>query len=210
MPIVPSDAQLISDAMNSRLLDVWTSTIGRVESYDPATQTASVRPVVRRPLQAADGAIGHEDLPVVPNVPVLQPRSGGFFVHLPVAAGDAVLLVFTTDSFALWRESGDVVNPGDLRRHNLSNAIAIPGLGPASAALPNIPTNEAVLGGGVFRVGTSAADFVALSTKVNDALEAIRTWANSHTHGTAMGPSATTAPTLAALASTASTRLKSE
>lgn len=215
MALDPSDSEVIRDAIGARLAEVWTATIGRVESYDPIKQTADVLPVVRRPLQASDGHVGHEDLPVIPNVPVLQARSGGFFVHLPVEAGDTVLLVFTSDSFQMWRESGSVVNPGDLRRHSLSNAIAIPGVFPALQPLldpPNIgmPSSEAVLGGGVYRVGDSlTADFVALATKVDSAIAAIRSWANSHKHPTAMGPSAVTDTPLDAQPSVAATKLKS-
>lgn len=212
MALDPTDAEVIRAAITARLGEVWTATIGRVESYDPQTQTASVLPVVRRPLKAADGHVGHEDLPVLPNVPVLQPRAGGFFVHLPVVVGDTVLVVFTSDSFAMWRESGAVTNPGDLRRHSLSNAVAIPGVFPAKLALADIPTNEAVLGGGVFRVGAASADFVALAAKVDTAIANLQQAFDGHTHATAMGPSGPPAPTAAvgAQASTAATKLKSE
>ena len=212
MAIEPTDAEVIRDAINARLLDVWTATIGRVESYDPKTQTANILPVVRRPLQSADGHIGHEDLPVLPNVPVLQPRAGGFFVHLPLQAGDTVLVVFTADSFQMWRNSGSVTNPGDLRRHSLSNAIAIPGVFPNLEALldpPNVgmASDEAVLGGGVYRVGdATAAQFVALSNKVDAALELIKT----HVHPSAMGPTGTSTELASMVTATGATKLKAE
>lgn len=180
MAIDPTDSEVIRDAMNARLGDVWTASVGRVQSYDAIKQVADVLPVVRRPLTAADGSVGHEDLPVIPNVPVLQPRAGGFFVHLPLVVGDTVLLIFASDSFQMWRESGSISNPGDLRRHSLSNAIAIPGIFPALELLtdpphPGMSDTEAVLGGGVYRVGSATdAQFVALSNKVEDALSELK------------------------------------
>lgn len=212
MALDPSDSEVIRDGIDSRLSDVWTATIGRVQKYDAKTQTADVLPVVRRALVAADGYVGHEDLPVIPNVPVLHSRSGGFFVHLPVEVGDTVLLVFTKDSFQMWRESGSVVNPGDLSRHSLSNAVAIPGIFPSKEPLvdpPNVgmPDNEAVLGGGVFRFGdATAAQFVALSNKVDAALVLIKT----HLHPTAMGPSGASAELTSMNTATGATKLKSE
>jgi hypothetical protein len=210
MALDPTDSEVIRDALTSRLLDVWTATIGRVETYYPETQTADILPVVRRPLQAADGFVGHEDVPVLPNVPVLQPRAGGYFVHLPIIAGDTVLVVFTSDSFQMWRGSGSVVNPGDLRRHSLANAIAIPGVFPAAMALADIPTDMAVLGGGVYRVGAASAGFVALAAKVDAALDAIQSWATSHAHSIPTGTSGPASPALSAAASVAATKLKSE
>lgn len=216
MALDPSDSEVIRDAINARLGEVWTATVGRVQSYDAVKQTVDVLPVIRRPLQAADGQVGHEDLPVIPNVPVLHMRAGGFFVHLPVEKDDTVLLIFTSDSFQMWRESGSVVNPGDLRRHSLSNAIAIPGVFPATQPLTDLPnvgmaSDEAVLGGGVYRVGdATAADFVALASKVDSALSAIHSWATEHTHPTAMGPSGNATPVLAEQPSVAATKLKAE
>lgn len=180
MSVVPSDAEVIRDAIEARLLDVWTAMIGRVQSYDATKQVADILPVVRRPLSSADGDIEHEDLPVLPNVPVLQPRAGGFFIHLPVMVGDTVLVIFTSDSFQMWRETGSVVNPGDLRRHSLTNAIAIPGIFPnaqplTDAPLPGMSTTEAVFGGGVYRFGGQAsAEFVALASLVTAQLAALK------------------------------------
>ena len=151
MALDPSDSEVIRDAITARLGEVWTATIGRVQKYDAVTQTADILPVVRRAIQAGDGTIGHEELPVIPNVPVLQARAGGFFVNLPVDVGDTMLVVFTSSSFQMWRESGSVVDPGDLRRHSLSNAIAIPGVFPSTK--PISPVDAAASAGGAAILG---------------------------------------------------------
>lgn len=121
--------EVIRNAMDHRLDRVHVAKICRVKSYDPTTQSADIVPVVRRSVRDENNdVIDSEEICVLPNVPILQLRAGGFFVHLPVEAGDHVLAIFSEDSFQYWRETGSVSDPGDQRRHSLANAVAIPGI----------------------------------------------------------------------------------
>ena len=62
------------------------------------------------------------------NVPVLFPRSRKAAVTFPLEKGDTVLLVFAERSLDEWIEKGgNKVSPEDPRRHDMSDAIAIPG-----------------------------------------------------------------------------------
>ena len=120
---------------------------GRVERYDAATQIADVLPLVRHPVPQPDGSYALEDLPVVPSVPVIFPRVGRMFVSLPIAPGDTVQLLVNTAAIGHWRAgSGDVTDPGDLRRQHLAHAVAIPGLYARSAALGHASATDLVLG----------------------------------------------------------------
>jgi len=102
---------------------------GRVQSYDPATQTADVVPLIRQQVPQPDGSYVMEELPVVPSVPVLWPRVGAWFLSFPIAPGDTVQLLVNTSAIGHWRVgNGDVTDPGDLRRQHLAHAVAIPGL----------------------------------------------------------------------------------
>jgi len=69
-------------------------------------------------------------MPVVPDVPVVWPRSGGAQMTMPVRRGDTVLLVFTDRSIDRWLAQGGNVTPDDRRQHDLSDAVAVPGLVP--------------------------------------------------------------------------------
>ena len=53
--------------------------------------------------------------------------------------------------------TGEVSDPGDLRRHDLSHAVCIPGFTPASAAPPAL------------------ADAAALASKVDNLIKALKT-----------------------------------
>ena len=81
---------------------------GNVESFDPNTQTAVVRPADPR-------------MPVIRDVPVFMP------VSFPVNTGDACLLVFADFDIDTWLASGETEEPASGRMHSLSDAFAFVG-----------------------------------------------------------------------------------
>lgn len=197
-----------------KILDnIHTAMPGRIESYDPATQRADVQPLIRQRVPKADTDERehvYEDLPLIPSVRVLHPRGGGAFVHLPIAAGDTVLLVFCSSGIGHW-EAGDgsIQDAGDERRHHPAHAVAIPGMYPAAKNIPSedARTDELVLGfeGGtavrlrrgdhaspstivietsanVFLAGEAGAQFMARADRVDAAIDALRAALNTHTH----------------------------
>jgi hypothetical protein len=195
-----------------------------VTAYDAAKQVAECRPVVREPFVGEDGATTFEELPTVPDVPVLWPGGGGFHVHFPLDAGDHVLLVFSDVATGVWRASGEPSEPGDLRRHHLSSCFAVPGVRHDAQALSDAPASgEAAIvapGGGTVRVSKSGAsgEFVALAALVQSALDSLQAAFDAHTHvvattGTAAAQSGTAAPVaspVGPLGPVASSTLKSD
>ena len=117
---------MLRSAIDGRLEGIHTSLPGRIESYDYKTQKASVKPLVKRVYR--DGRT--ESLPVIDAVPVVFPRSGGASLTFPVKRGDGVLLVFAERALENWLTSGGEQEPGDPRRFDLTDAIAVPGLIP--------------------------------------------------------------------------------
>lgn len=123
----PTLSDVLEAAINAFLADVHTVLVGRVESYDPATQTISARAVVRRGFATEDGERATEELPVLNNVPVGFPGGTRGWITWPVAVGDTVLLLIGELSHDRWLQIGGAgVDPGDDRRFNLSDAFAIP------------------------------------------------------------------------------------
>ena len=98
----------------------------QIERYDHTEQRADVPPLPRRAYVV--GVV--QGMPVVPDVPVVWPRSGGAQMTMPVRRGDTVLLVFTDRSIDRWLAQGGDVTPDDRRQHDLSDAVAVPGLVP--------------------------------------------------------------------------------
>lgn len=204
MGVEPTLAEIVREALESRLLDVWTAAVCRVEKYTPGTPpTVDALPMVRRALPDTAGGTQHEDLPVLPNVPVLFPHSAAFSGTWPLVPGDFVLVIFCASAIGNWRETGDVSDPGDLRRHDLSHGIAIPGVAPKGTTLPTDPTATIFETSAHVQIGAAASEFVVLADKMVTAF-------NAHVHATAgTGPPSTPTTPITAAAIQA-IKLKSE
>jgi len=153
----PSFPAALRGAVNARLLDVHTAMPARVESYDAEQQRVSVKPLIKRGYLDEAGDRQTEEIPVINDVPVVFPGAGGFRVTFPVARGDVVLIVFAETSLDRWLVRGSVIDPGDDRRHDLNDAIAIPGLRPFSDPLASAPTDKLSIGadeGAVINIAT--------------------------------------------------------
>lgn len=143
----PTEPQLAHARMEQHDLEQYTACPGRVQSYDAATQTADIVPLVRHPVPQPDGSYTTEDLPVVPSVPVLMLRSGRMFFAPPLAPGDTVQLLVNTSAIGHWRAGdGGVTDPGDLRRQHLAHAVALPGLYVRRKALAHASATDLVMG----------------------------------------------------------------
>lgn len=173
----PTLAEVLRQAIDSRICDVHTSLPGRVVSYDRSTQRADIEIVVRSAVETSDGSYAEEELPVLPDVPIAWLRGGGVSLQLPLRAGDHVWVMFSEVALGNWRVSGQTSSPGDISRHSLSYPVAIPCLAPDTEPLPAAGGSEAafdVPGGMTLRVGGTAAQAVALAPLVSAVLNALK------------------------------------
>lgn len=169
-------AEMIAGVLAHHAQRLHVAQPGIVESYDPATQRASVQLCIQQRM-IVEGGTELLPAPLLPSVPVMFPRGGGAFITWPIAKGDHVLVVFQDGSIDRWTQMGGVVDPIDPRAHALSDAVAIPGFYPYPRALPGTDPEAIVLGAeGV------EAKFVALAEKVEAELAKLRAAFNSHTH----------------------------
>lgn len=198
----PDEVQVLRAAIRARVADVRTAVPGMVVDYDAAKQTATVKLAVRLP--TPDGS-DVEEIKPLPNVPVKWPRGGGYFATMPLVAGDPGLLVFSEVDFSAWRETGEVADPATPRRHGLY-AYFLPGGCADGDEIPEASADHMVLGktgGAIARfkdstieLGGGATQFAALANKVQAEINALRSWAASHTHpytDTPVGPAVTLA-----------------
>lgn len=182
----PSIAEIVRAALDARVADLRVSLPGAIESFDPETQLASVRPLLHDTHEDEAGDEVTEELPVIPNVPVQVYGAGELRLSFPVNPGDPCLLVFTDRSLDLWIERGGSVDPVDVRRHNLTDAVAFVGVRAKAGALADYDTDAAALrhadGTGVYvqsgRVDLgvkNASMSVALAEKVLTELSTLKT-----------------------------------
>jgi hypothetical protein len=124
----------ISESL-SRIIDAALSGVNsglpaKVLSYNKDDQTVEVeiQHVDKIEKDGLDDPVERGVEPL-PDVPVLFPRSGVFSITWPLKKGDDIFLVFSQRSTEEWYlKSGDgAIDPKDKRRHDLSDAFAIPG-----------------------------------------------------------------------------------
>ena len=118
----------IEAAIERHLSQVHTVMPGKIEKYDWELQKASVKPLIKK--QYLDGR--EASLPLIVNVPVMFMRTDNFSFSYPINEGDLVLILFSERSMELYLKDGGEQLPGDRRKFDLSDGIAIPGLYPFS------------------------------------------------------------------------------
>jgi hypothetical protein len=124
----PTFTEMLSAAMDSRAKDINIALPGTIVSYDPATQSCSVKPLIRDIFRDEEGEDVTDSLPIINKVPVMTFGGGGYRITFPIKKGDPVLIIFCDRSIDKWLATGGEVDPRDGRRHNLNDAIVIPGL----------------------------------------------------------------------------------
>ncbi len=211
----PEDADIIASAIEARLLVLHTTLSGTIKSYNPLTQRADIVLLVNSPLDLSDGSTLHEELPILPNVPIKWMRAGGFIFHWPLSEGDFVEVTFHEADLSQWLSTGQKGDVADRRRFDLSNATAAPSsawplsmiISPEDATDPGVVLN----GPGTVRIGSLAASvFVALAPLVDARILAIQMAFDAHIHATGVGPSGPPAAPIGALGSVTATKLKAQ
>lgn len=214
MPIEPDDAEVTEEVHRSFMLDVHTSVPAVTRDYTPGKQVGTFLPVVKGSVKDADGNNVFELRPEIQNVMVRWERAGGHYDHKPLAAGDHGWLIFSEDSYAHWRATGEISEPGDLTRHSISYPFFLPGAWPDDDPLPDVGGSEGVhiVPAGSFRrfskAGSTTADFVSLDTKVASMIGDLVNWVKTGVAPSGGGPVTYAAPFTPA--STAATSLKSD
>lgn len=103
-----------------------TAIPAKVIRYVRDKQKADVQPLIQE--RYLDGKL--IDYPIIYDVPVIFPGAGGGQITFPLRVDDVVLLIFSERSIDRWVHSTSKapIDPQDTRKHDLSDAIAIPGL----------------------------------------------------------------------------------
>lgn len=123
--ITPEFGEVVRSIIDSVLLDLNVCLPAKIVSYDKDTQYADVE--IQLQQKFGDGSL--VSYAVIPKVPVKHPRSnaGHAFIHMPIKPGDDVVLVFSQRSLDNWKTQGGMTDPGDPRKHHITDAYALIG-----------------------------------------------------------------------------------
>ncbi len=200
--MTPTLNLILQTALESAASGIRVAMPGRVVSYDATKQRAAVQPMIEDGFEAEGGERKTTILPTIPDVPVAFLGAGGYSETFPISKGDTVLLVFCSSSIARWKVKGGVLDPGDDRHHELSDAIAYAGVRDFAHALTGVPTDAWVIttpAGKQIRLGSASANQSALLgeqflTQLSTLLSAIATAVGGISgSGAAAGAAITTA-----------------
>ena len=187
-PTTPDSTSNAREAARAAVAAVNVALPATVVAYDHTTQTATVKlvPCFRRKNPANGNAVECYSPPNVPRVPVAFQGSGDYSDTYPLAVGSSGLLVVADRSLDEWRSTGAArTEPQDLRRHNLTDGVFLPGVRSPAAPLTGtalaadgrvLKAPKVVLESSDVRLGSAAAtQAVALAPLVqanSTALEA--------------------------------------
>jgi hypothetical protein len=113
--------------------NVHTAMPGKVESYNSATRTGQVKPLLK--MASIDGT--QTEIKSIPDVPFAIYGTAKSGVVLPIAVGDYVLLIFSERTIGQAMQTGAPSNTSLNQMYALGDAIALPGLFPSVSAVPS-------------------------------------------------------------------------
>jgi hypothetical protein len=203
MPTTPMLAEVIRLAVEQHSASMSVGFPARVVRYNVSRETVDVQPQIQRAYEDDNGDLVHEDLPILPDVPVMWPSGGGgtAFITWPLAEGDSGLVIVCDRDPSMWRETGQPGPNGDQRAHHVSAGTFWPGLRSSKELLGASKRSETkvVIGSEVFLGNASAGEAMVKGT-------AFKAYFDTHAHSSAMGP--TGGPIVVMPASVLSTKHK--
>jgi hypothetical protein len=110
----------------SLLSGVHTAFPAKVEAFDSVTMRCDIQPCLKKKYAGEDPI----NAPKITDVPVMYPSIGNFMVVGPVQVGSYGLAICSERAIDTWHTQGGIVDPGDPRKFEITDAIFIPGLFP--------------------------------------------------------------------------------
>jgi len=118
---------------------------GIIQDFNAEKQTATVQPAITENVRNGQDEAKPIPLPLLTDVPVIFPRSGGYCLTFPVKPGDECLLVFSDMCIDGWWQSSGIQNQIETRRHDLSDAQAFLGITSVPKAVTDYSINSVML-----------------------------------------------------------------
>ena len=130
----------IKYTLGSLEADIRCAIPGIIQSYDPEKGTCTVQCAIRERV-SVNGSESEMSIPVLPDVPIVMPRTKDYMLCLYPQKDDECLVVFSDLCIDGWWQSGGEQSQMDNRRHDLSDGFAI--LAPWSQSRkPDSPLKE--------------------------------------------------------------------
>lgn len=123
----PQLEDVINGAVDDLAYTLNCHRVGIIESFDPVNQTATIKLVDKGVYEYTENET-IIDYPPLLEVPVLIHKATDGGITIPIIKGDTCLVVFNDRDLDNWLLNGLIQRPNTLRKHDLSDAIAIIGI----------------------------------------------------------------------------------
>ena len=119
----------LQSAMRGSQAGLWTALPGIITDVSQLGPrgTVTVQPAIQGVVSTPEQVRSYVSMPLLPDVPVIFPRGGGYTLTFPIAVGDECLCVFSSRCIDNWWAQGGVQPPFEQRMHDLSDAFALVG-----------------------------------------------------------------------------------
>ena len=124
--VLGDDYQLYENIIKKVNFNLRCCIPGVIQQYDPKTNTASIQPAIREEIVNEDNTVQYMNLPILVNVPIIFPSCSIGSIKMLLKQGDECLVLFSDLSIDNFWKYANVQNPIEVRRHDLSDGIAIP------------------------------------------------------------------------------------
>jgi hypothetical protein len=123
---------------------VRTCTVGQITEYDATRNAVKIRLCVKSMRTEDPENMTTVEMPVLEDIPVQQFGSGKLLFCVPPAVNSYGTLFFSDRDLEAWLMAGGIVDPANMRKWDLSDAIFIPGLYPFIVDGDNGQIEEAI------------------------------------------------------------------
>lgn len=169
--------------------------VGQIESFDAASQTATVSLLVQRVVFNLEQSLGAGlqltprivNYPILVDIPVFVLSGGGAVITCPVAAGDSCLVLFNDRDLDNWFATGAPAQPNTARMHSIADGLALVGFrskrnpvgaySTTDAEIRNVPLGGRVSVGAKIAIANNSTD---LKTALDALMTALLGWVDTH------------------------------
>lgn len=132
MKPTPTLDKVINTLIDNKLSQIHTSIPAIIKSFDAKNKKISAQISLKRKLK--DGIL--KEYPLLEDIPIAYFQSSNAIISIPLKINDPVILFFSERSLDIWKKTGGLIDPNDPRKHNLSDAFAMPAIFSFGNGLP--------------------------------------------------------------------------
>lgn len=175
----PSLRDLLNLVKKEMALALNCHAIGTVQSFDAATQTATITINYKKMFdqRGVNGVYSKvlRDYPLLIDVPVIVLGGGTWRLTFPISQGDECMVLFNDRDIDNWFKSGQNTAPASTRLHDMCDGVALVGLASLKRSIEDYDETHALLqniaGGAMVGVAASTVLIGNQTTTLNALLQ---------------------------------------